>query len=419
MTKKYMPFIYCTIFTLLLVVCAGKTPASVPVSYLDYVPVKPYAESEHQQEPVSGKAVSDYFKDEKIFAGWNLGNTLDSHNSGFGGETSWGNPQVNQELMNGVKAAGFDIVRIPVTWMGSIDIAPDYRVTSARLKRVAEVAEMANNAGLKAIINLHHDGANNGRADLGWLSIGRAGRNKSANELITTQFARLWQQIALYFRNHGEWLIFEGFNELHDGNWQTCNDFFQLTVLNTWNQLFVDTVRSSGGNNESRYLMVNAYCADNRQALASGFTMPTDSAEGRLILSFHYYAPYEMTINGSRSSWGTDSDKQRVDSDFAPFKERFINKNIPVIIGECGAVLQLYPNDKSRETQARQSRLSYVSHVFSTAKKYGLVPVYWDNGATTGNGEKFGLFDRKTGKPNSPDSEALISQMINAVKINL
>jgi len=84
MTKKYMPFIYCTIFTLLLVVCAGKTPASVPVSYLDYVPVKPYAESERQQEPVSGKAVSDYFKDEKIFAGWNLGNTLDSHNSGFG-----------------------------------------------------------------------------------------------------------------------------------------------------------------------------------------------------------------------------------------------------------------------------------------------------------------------------------------------
>jgi len=162
--------------------------------------------------------------------------------------------------------------------------------------------------------------------------------------------------------------------------------------------------------------MVNAYCADYRQALSAGFMLPNDPAEGRLILSFHYYAPHELAMNGSRSTWGTDADRQRVDSDFSPFKGAFIDKNIPVIIGECGAVMQLYPDDTAREAQARQSRTEYISYVFSTAKKYGLVPVYWDNGSIRGNGEKFGLFDRRTGRPNSPDSEALIKLMISAAK---
>jgi len=422
MTFKRIPHsaFLCAVFAILLnAACAGKTSAAQAVSFLDHVPAKPYAESDYSTEQISGKAVFDYFKDEKIFSGWNLGNTLDSHSSGFAGETTWGNPRVNQEIMNGVKAAGFDIIRIPVTWMGEIGPAPDYLIKVSRLKRVAEVVEMAHNAGLTAIINLHHDGSNQGGGkELGWISIGRATNNRNVYDQITSQFVCVWRQIALYFKNHGEWLIFEGFNELHDGNWQTCNDFRQFITLNNWNQLFVDAVRSSGGNNESRYLMVNAYCADNRQALASNFTMPTDPAEGKLILSFHYYAPYEFSIQGSRTTWGSDADKKRVDSDFAPFKERFIEKNIPVVIGECGAVMQLYPNDALRQKQADQSRSDYISHIYGTAKKYGLVPIYWDNGAVRGNGEKFGLFDRNTGQPNSQDSDTLIKQMINAVKIN-
>jgi len=227
---------------------------------------------------------------------------------------------------------------------------------------------------------------------------------------------RVWAQIAAYFKNYGDWLIFESFNELHDGNWQTCTDPGQFIVLNRWNQLFVDVVRASGGNNVSRFLMVGAYCNDNRQALSPGFTLPTDSSPDKLIVSFHYYDPYQFAIQGSRAAWGTPAEKQKVDSDFAPFKERYIDRNIPVIIGECGAVLQLHPDDQARQAQARQSRFDYIPHVFATAKKYGLVPMYWDNGLASGNGERFGLFDRRTGRPNSQDSEALIRMMINAVR---
>jgi len=418
MTRKNLPFL-CAILTVLLTACVGGSASKAPAAVSQVTaPSVPDTVRDYPLEPVSGKAAFGYLRDEGIRAGWNLGNSLDSYSSdGFGGETNWSNPQVNQEIMNGVKAAGFDIVRIPVTWMGYIGLAPDHKVSPSRLRRVAEVAEMAHNAGLKAIINLHHDGSTqSGGRDTGWLSIGRASRNTEQNNLITAQYVRLWQQIAAYFQNYGDWLIFEGFNELHDGNWQTCNDPGQFIVLNNWNQLFVDAVRLSGGNNESRYLMVNAYCADNRQALSPGFILPNDPAEGRLILGFHYYAPYELSIQGRRSAWGTDADRQRVDSDFAPFKGAFIDKNIPVIIGECGAVLQLYPDDSTREAQARQSRVEYISYVFSTAKKYGLVPVYWDNGSIRGGGEKFGLLDRRTGQPNSPDSETLIKLMISAVR---
>ena len=419
MFKKNFFIAVFAALTLLLTACAGgsasKTPD--PVSPAVQAPDVPDTVRDNPQEPVSGKTAIQYFRDERIFSGWNLGNSLDAYSSGESGETYWGNPAINQELMNGVKAAGFGIIRIPVTWIGHIGNAPDHKIAARQLRRVAEVAEMAHNAGLKAIINLHHDGSTQGGGrDNGWISIGRASRNTEQYNLITAQYIRVWQQIAAYLKNYGDWLIFEGFNELHDGNWQTCSDPGQFIALNKWNQFFVDIVRSSGGNNESRYLMVNAYCADNRQALSPGFMLPNDPSPDRLILSFHYYAPHEFSINGSRSAWGTDADKQRVDSDFAPFKDAFIDKNIPVIIGECGAVMQLYPDDAAKEAQARQSRTEYITHVFSTAKKYGLVPVYWDNGAIRGNGEKFGLFDRRTGQPNSPDSDALIKLMIRAVR---
>jgi len=408
------------LFAVLIAACAAVSgPPKAPVSH---VPASPYLVREYPLETVSGKTAFDYLKDENIKIGWNLGNTLDSHNGGIAGETTWGNPSINQELMDGVKAAGFDIIRIPITWMGNIGRAPDHRISPHRLQRVADVAEMANKAGLKVIINLHHDGSTSKLGvEEGWLSITKSYRNKAEYDRITHQFARVWDQIAIYFQNYGDWLMFESFNELHDGGWGHSTDFkmfpmFQLDIINNWNQVFTDRVRVSGGNNATRYLLIPAYCTIPEQTLADTFILPTDTAQDKLIVTFHYYDPHEFGVEGRRSFWGSPSDKQKTDDDFAPFKTHYIDRKIPVIIGECGAVLQLYPNDPAREAQARQSRFDYTSHVFATAKKYGLVPVYWDNGLTRGNGEKFGLFDRRTGKPNSQDSEALIKMMVNAVK---
>jgi endoglucanase len=419
-TIKKTLFFTFVIYALLLIGCRSNNGANE--STYNYVPSQPDRVREYPLETVSGKTAIDYFKTEKIFSGWNLGNTLDSYSGGVGGETVWGNPSVNQEIMNGVKKAGFDIIRIPVTWMGNFGMPPDYRISSARLERVAQVADMAHKAGLKVIINIHHDGStpSEGKDD-GWLSIAKAVRNKNEYEKITHQFARVWDQIAAYFKNYGDWLMFESMNEIHDGGWGWSSDFqsfpkFQTDIVNKWNQIFTDRVRAAGGNNKDRYLILPAYCTQPQQTIAGTFVLPADTTPGKQIVAFHYYDPYEFSIASKRSAWGSDGDKQKVDSDFVPFKRIFIDNDIQVIIGETGAALQLYPNDKGVESQARQSRVSYITSIFTTAKKYGLVPIYWDNGSISGDGEKFGLFDRRTGQANSADSSALINIMINSVK---
>jgi endoglucanase len=412
--------------------CAGGKPAAVPALTADkafaYTPDVPDALNNYPQETMGGKSALEYLKSEKVFAGLNIGNTLDAWSGNVdengklafvqsGENASWGNPRLNQEFFNGVKAAGFDITRIPITWMGYIGSAPDFHVNEPFLKRLAEIVGYAKNAGLKVIINLHHDGATDTqKGDQGWLSVRQASRNQNDFNRITSQYVRVWKQIASYFKDYGEWLIFESFNELHDGSWGSGGEPGQYITIVKWNQSFVDTVRSTGGNNESRYLMISAYCNDRKQLLSAGFMLPNDTASGKLIVSFHYYDPYEFGIEGRQSSWGTSADKQKIVNDFAAVKVKYIDNNIAVIMGECGAVLQLYPNDSSKEQQARQSRREYLPYVFGTAKQYGLVPVYWDNGSVRGNGEKFGLFDRRTGQPNSEESNNLIKLMINAVK---
>jgi len=417
---KKILFITFVIYTLLLTGCRSSVGGAADSTY-NYVPSQPDRVREYPLETVSGKTAIDYFKTEKIFSGWNLGNTLDSHSGGVGSETIWGNPSVNQEIMNGVKKAGFDIIRIPVTWMGHFGMPQDYRISSARLERVAEIVDMARKAGLKVIINIHHDGSTPSEGkDEGWLSMAKAIK-PAEYEKITHQFARVWDQVAAYFKNYGDWLMFESMNEIHDGGWGWSYNFqtfpkFQTDIINKWNQVFTDRVRAAGGNNTERFLIIPAYCTQPQQTLSGSFVLPKDTTPGKQIVTFHYYDPNEFSINGKRSAWGTDGDKQKVDSDFAPFKRVFIDNNIPVIIGETGAVLQLHPNDKGVEAQARQSRINYFTSIFVTAKKYGLVPIYWDNGVTSGNGEKFGLFDRRTGQANSADSSTLINIMINSVK---
>ncbi|MDR2922693.1 MAG: glycoside hydrolase family 5 protein [Treponema sp.] len=405
-------FLICLLLPVFLAVSCPSTPTASQQKKgvdLSYVPKTPDTENNYSLEPMSEKTAFDYFRDEKLLAGINIGNSLDAYNNGKASETSWGNPKINQELLNGVKKAGFDLVRIPVTWMGYIGPAPDHHINETYLARVAEVAEMAHKAGLKAIINLHHDGSTvDGGKDNGWLSINKARASTEGYNEITHKYVRVWKQIAAYFKNHGDWLIFEGLNEIHDGRWGNGSvQGPQTDILNDWNRFFTQTVRSTGANNEKRYLVIAGYSTNPRHTLANYFWLPPD-IPGRQIVTFHYYDPYEFGIAATRSEWGSEADKNRVASDFAPFKSVYIESGIPVIIGECGAVKQ--SGDK-----ARQARLDYLAWVFGKARENNLVPIYWDNGATSGNGEKFGLFNRSNGQPNSDESEACIKAMIGAV----
>jgi len=416
--KKFLLYL---LFPVLLAVSCHSSSVSQNKEVVDlsYKPKVPDTKNDFTPESMSDKTAFDYFRDEGLLVGWNIGNSLDAYVNGHANETGWGNPKINQALLNGVSKAGFNLVRIPVTWMGYIGSAPDYHINETYLERVADVVAMAHKAGLKAIINIHHDGSTvNGGKDNGWLSINKARASENGYKEVTFKFVRVWTQIATYFRNYGDWLIFESMNEIHDGNWGWGSESVQTPqykIINEWNRLFTQVVRSTGSNNAKRYLVFPGYCTVPKHTIAQYFWLPPDTAHGRQIITFHYYDPYEFGIEGKRTTWGTDNEKKKVENDFAPFRDIYINSNIPVIIGECGAVLQTY-GDATKDQQARQSRITYITHIFSTAKKYGLVPIYWDNGATKGNGEKFGLFDRMTGQTNSADSSNLVSIMINSVK---
>jgi endoglucanase len=414
-----MNSVFKTALPLLALCCAAcpsepDTVASLPDIGLDYVPATPDTNSAlSAPEPMAGSTAAEYFRSHNLTVGWNIGNTLDAHSGGVSGETKWGNPLINQALLDGVKAAGFNVVRVPITWMGHFGPRQDYHIEENFLKRVARVVEMAHAAGLTVIINLHHDGSTESSGkDNGWLSINKARASGAGYQEVTGAFARVWTQIAVYFKNHGDYLIFESMNEIHDGSWgwNMSDEARQFEIINQWNQLFVDAVRTTGGNNEQRLLVVPGYCTVPKHTLASYFKLPEDAANAgnnRLIVTFHYYDPYEFGIAGTRQNWGSPQDKQAVDSVFGGMKQRFIDNGIPVIIGESGAVYQ-----QGNEA----TRIAYLGYVYGKAHALGLVPIYWDNGSFSGGGEKFGLFNRTTGQPNSSESSAVIQAMVNAAR---
>ena len=170
-----------------------------------------------------------------------------------------GNQPTTQALFDQLAASGITSVRIPVTWLGHVGEAPDYTIEADYLNRVAEVVGYAENAGLNAIINIHHDGADSQY----WLDIKDAATDDAVNEAVKAQLKAMWTQIAERFRDKGNFLVFEAMNEIHDGAWgwgdNRTDGGKQYAVLNEWNQVFVDAVRATGGNNTERYLGVPGY----------------------------------------------------------------------------------------------------------------------------------------------------------------
>lgn len=336
----------------------------------------------------------------KLGYGWNLGNQMDAVVGGVSGETYWGNEKCTQATFDNLKAKGFSTVRIPVTWMGHIGDAPEYAVETAWLDRVAEIAGYAKTAGLNAIVNVHHDDS----PESGWLCVHKAASDADYKKDMMARYKALWEQVARKFAEEGEWLIFEGYNELQDGGWGFGGNLTdggkQYAVINELAQTFVTTVRATGGNNADRYLSILGYSA-NPSLTADNLVLPTDSAADRLIVSVHFYDPsgYALGQNSAYTEWGhtgTDgkkdpnhSEKNVIDT-FRMLKDKYLDKNIPVYIGECGAV-------NRDDERAKSFQRYWFEFVFKAAREYGLCPIVWDNGARSTGNESFGYIDHADG----------------------
>ena len=332
----------------------------------------------------------------KLGYGWNLGNQMDAMVGGVSGETYWGNEKCTQATFDNLKSKGFSTVRIPVTWMGHIGDAPEYAVETAWLDRVAEIAGYAKKAGLNAIVNVHHDDS----PESGWLCVHKAASDADYKKDMMARYKALWEQVARKFAEEGEWLIFEGYNELQDGGWGFGGNLTdggkQYAVINEIAQTFVTTVRAAGGKNADRYLSILGYSA-NPSLTASNLVLPTDSAADRLIVSVHFYDPsgYALGQNSAYTEWGhtgadgkkdpNHSEKNVIDT-FRMLKDKYLDKNIPVYIGECGAV-------NRDDERAKSFQRYWFEFVFKAAREYGLCPIVWDNGARSTGNESFGYID--------------------------
>ena len=335
--------------------------------------------------------------------GWNLGNSLDAPEN----ETAWGNPKVAPELLVAVQKAGFDLVRVPVTWTLHTGPGPEFTIDAAWLGRVAEIVNYVHAAGMHAIINVHHDGADKFE-QVEWISLNdKAGAVTDVNnQAVRARFVAVWGQIAKHFSDYGEELLFESMNEIHDGYDQPDPRYFG--IINALNQSFVDVVRASGGKNAQRHLIVPGYNTNIDHTLA-GFELPKDPTTGRTIVSAHYYDPYLFALQGQKHTWGKASpgndgwgQEDFVVTQFDKLKTRFIDKGVPMVIGEYGACFQQGFEDYRRY---------YMEYVTKVAADRGIVPIYWDNGAEGSGGEKFGLFSRSNFTPLHP---GLIEAMVRA-----
>lgn len=325
----------------------------------------------------------------KIRLGWNIGNTLEA----IGGETAWGNPKVTKSLIDFVKQSGFTAIRIPCSWdqyaNASGEIKADW------LNRVKEVVQYCVDDGLYAILNIHWDG--------GWLENNVTPAKQDA---VKTKQKVFWTQIATALRDFDEHLLFASANE------PNVNDATQMAVLLSYHQTFVDAVRATGGRNAYRVLVVQGPSTDIEKTNTLMTTLPVDKIANRMMAEVHYYTPYQFCLMTEDASWGkmfyywgkenhstTDPSRNAnwgeeadVEKYFGLMKTRFVDKGIPVVLGEFGAMRRLSLTGDALALHLA-SRASYLKYVTKSALAHGLLPFYWDEGFLGNKG--MGIFNRQ------------------------
>jgi endoglucanase len=303
---------------------------------------------------------------ERMGIGVNIGNTLENTTTW---ETGWGNPPITKAFVDSLAAHGFKTVRVPVAWD---TYAHEGKIDPAKIERVAQVVDWITSDGMFCVINIHWDG--------GWIdSDDKKKFGKSFHTFspkAEQKFRSYWTQIATYFADRDEHLIFEGLNEESNFGGDPPDPKAYAT-LGRVNQLFVDTVRATGGNNATRPLIIAGYTTDIGKTATDRFILPHDTVPHELLLSIHYYTPWpfagmakDESWGKMRATWGTKQDVAELRDNFDKLEAYSKRKDIPIFLGEFGA-------DGSKDPR---SRARWMLSVALTARSKGMVPVLWDTG---------------------------------------
>ncbi len=311
--------------------------------------------------------------------GINLGNTMEAYGRpelGINADTSkyetfWGQPVTTEEMIAGMKSCGFDSIRIPVAWTNMMDYENgDYTIADAYLDRVDELITYAINNGMYVIINDHWDGS-------WWGIFGSA--TEETRETAFTMYTSMWTQLAERYHDYDESLIFESGNEelgnrLNDTD--ICKDSGSLSedecyeMTNRINQTFVDTVRATGGNNADRFLLIAGYNTNIAKTCDDRFKMPKDTIPDKLLVSVHYYDPWNYCGTDSGTQWGTHGEYETQNADLKKMT-KFTEQGYGVIIGEYGVLAK-------DDGTLKDSITAYTENLLDNCDRYNFVPMLWD-----------------------------------------
>lgn len=358
----------------------------------------------------------------EVVAGWNLGNQFECSAPGQDGETmqignpegaikaetAWGNPVVTKKLISAVKKAGFNAIRIPVRWQCHITNPTAMSVDKQWMKRVKEVVGWCLDQDMKVIINTHHEK---------WLEGRPFYKNQEEN---CQKLALLWMNLATEFKDYDYRVAFAGTNEVHvKDNWGKP-EAENLAVQNAYNQTFVDVVRSTGGNNAKRHLIVQTYVCNPDFGLDGGLIIPNDEGNGNDYMSveFHYYTPWDYAGECKYYYWGepykqfgepSPSNEQTMMEFFDRVEDAWSAKGLGVVIGEWG----VSDHFKGSEAERIHDNMSYYCKtVVKEARKRSFSTFVWDNNSFGNGSEKFGIFDRN--KSNAPVKATWVMKGIQA-----
>ncbi|MGM9699134.1 MAG: cellulase family glycosylhydrolase [Prevotella sp.] len=333
----------------------------------------------------------------EMYPGWNLGNTMEATGEGLACETSWQPTKTTKEIIDYVKSQGFKSVRIPCSWYIHTN---NGKIDEAWIARVKEIVDYCIADGLYVLLNDHWDS--------GWIEVDGFTANRSKYEAVseetiaskTETLKDLWTQIATYFKDYDEHLLFAGLNEPFQQYDLFNNRHKELTpILLRYNQAFVDAVRATGGNNANRILVVQGPSTSISSTCESYFTMPTDTPSKALMVEVHYYEPWDFCgqednatwfwgsanhVSGSshNATWGEESYTK---SQCEKMRKKFYDNGVPVIVGECGANWR-----KLSENQAEHdaSVKAWFKCLVENSGNNGMIPMIWDINSTNQNGEK-------------------------------
>ncbi|MEB2775361.1 cellulase family glycosylhydrolase [Algoriphagus sp. D3-2-R+10] len=318
----------------------------------------------------------------KLKLGWNIGNTMEAP----GSEEGWGNPRITEEFVKFVKQQGFNAIRLPVSWdWHHVMDRKTAQIDPAWLDRVKEVVGYCVDNDVYVLLNIHWDG--------GWLD---QNINKDMQDSVNAKQKAYWEQIATALRDFDEHLLFAGTNE------PPAEDAEQMGILNTFHQTFMDAVRSTGGRNSYRVLVIQGPSTDIEKTNDLMNKLPTDEVEDRMMAEIHYYTPsqfcllmdgdaswgkmfyywgegYHSTIEPDRNAtWGEEDDVVRL---FGKMKTKFVDNGIPVIFGEYGAYRRDNNQHVPLDLETHNNSVDHwITYVTKQAIANGMIPFWWDTG---------------------------------------